>query len=452
MNWISQGCIAFSSYSVISFLALIVNLFALNSAALLRAQPPRSEFLFNNSPSSKVTALFRYAQISKLDLTATESAAVREIETWYLDGAERLAELSRSSSVDAELLLREQLAYEANLRNKAAQAETELLSVLGHERFDASIRALNRDFLEQKLASEGQDKNAFLLSKLLAERLELDTEQLAKLRQIHEKHHRQEEQINREFFIDARELQEDKLNKLLARLTAGQRADYLEVIGKPIDWFRRSDPKGGIAAIISMVKQGSTERRVKSTLERDTARQDFAAKGVSELPERFDAILWHMLSSDSVRRECEMTAEQEAEVELLCKAIRNCCEISSEQAKRRKQELLNGEFPGMEKEAIAKILLPSQLAWLRRAELQLRLSPQIDTFGLADAAAIERFELTSRQLIELRETADLFSDREQQLSNDTNQKVSQNRIECAKAALEVLSDSQRARYQAWLGN
>jgi hypothetical protein len=452
MNRYCRDSDTFSDLTKVGYFVLVVTLATFHSSAFSSAQQPRSDFLFAQSPAEKITSLFRQAQISKLDLTAGESAAVSEIETWYFDGAERLAELSRSNPMDAELLLREQLAYETSLRAKAGQAETELLRVLGVERFDAAVRGLNREYLAQRLSANGQDKDAYLLSELLSERLELERDQLARLKEIYEERRRLEEQLKRKFLLTARELQEEKLDELLACLNSEQRNDYLEVVGKPIDWFRLDDPKGGIAAIVSAVKQGSTLRRVKSSAERDAARKEFAARGISGLPERFDAVVWLMLSSDLIRRECEVTREQESELELLAKAIRSCCEISSEQSESRKQQLLNGEFPGAEKEVIATVLLPGQLAWLRRAELQLRLSLHFDTFGLSDPAVIARFQLSASQLKELREVARQFANREQQMLNETNKQVSKSRIDSVQAAFEVLSDTQRAKYRAWLGD
>jgi hypothetical protein len=55
-------------------------------------------------------------------------------------------------------------------------------------------------------------------------------------------------------------------------------------------------------------------------------------------------------------------------------------------------------------------------------------------------------------LKELREVARQFANREQQMLNETNKQVSKSRIDSVQAAFEVLSDTQRAKYRAWLGD
>lgn len=422
-------------------------------AAPLLAQPPRSEFLFDESPSGKLSSLFRHAGFASLDLTPDQLAGVKEIEAWYLAGAERLAELSRSGAIDAEALLTEQRVYEAGLQAKAAEAEAELIKVLGVGRFDAAVRSLNREFLGQQLAAPGQNQDStYLLSDLLTERLQLTSDQRAQLKEIATSRQQQEDGLKRKLLVRARELQLEKLDKLLSVLTEAQRADYLDVVGKPIDWFRTDDPQGGVAAIVSAVKQGSRIRRGKSATDRETARKEFANKGISELPERFDAILWLMLASDLVRQECEMTKEQTQELDLLVRAIRDCCVLSSEQGQQRKTSLLEGTLPAEGQEQLEPILLPSQLAWLRRAELQLRLSPDADTLGLSDSDLAGRLQLTAAQAKAIREIAREFGEREQQVSESANQQLRQVQVKSTEAAFEILTESQRAKYESLVGN
>lgn len=431
------------------FNVLLLLIYTTNS----HAQPPRAEFLFDTSSSGKLTSLFRHTGLKAQNLTQEELLAIQEIETWYFDGAERLAALSRSGLLNSQQLFEEQQAYEANLRAKATEAEAELINVIGIDRFDDAVRRLNRDFLDQKLNSQGEaTAHTYLTSNILVERLQLEPDQIGKLEEIRNRRQQEQDSLKRELVVSMRDLQLEKLEHFMSVLAAEQKADYLATIGEPIDWFRIEDSLGGVTAIVSAVKQRSTVRRAKSEADRQAARERYTKEGISDLPEQFDNILWLMLTSDLVRSECELTAPQQEQLRRLVVAIRDSCVISSDGAEERKRRLLNGDATSEHAPAIESILLPVQLDWLRRAELQLRLSSHADTLGLADPDTEREFQITAAQASAIRDISRQFIEREQQANDAAKQKLCRGQLKAVQDALEVLTDRQRELYLTLIGD
>ena len=177
-----------------------------------------------------------------------------------------------------------------------------------------------------------------------------------------------------------------------------------------------------------------------------------AALGIdyrNPVPDEVDIVLFELIREPLIWSEIEASKEQIAGLKKLSADIAANADLTNATSKQRMKGLLLGEFD--DAGLLGDMLLDHQLAWLRQAELQLRLWTNRGSFGLLSPELSSRLDLDSDQKAKISKIAnEQFAKRIREANASYAKQYLELALDLVMKETELLDDAQRGRLAKYL--
>ncbi|HMP79567.1 MAG TPA: hypothetical protein PKD54_08960 [Pirellulaceae bacterium] len=369
-----------------------------------------------------------------------------ELRKWWNEEHLRLQKLFESGQIDGNEFTRlyKQLELENLQKHEVVVPPEQLLQAVHQAILNRLVSYLRH--------GGGNDDLAFLGHEKLADRLELNADQKARLRSLRDSFSRWKTKWQEELSDELSQLYREHCQKAVAVLESHQRDRFNRLIGQPIAWFRippksreaLSDASIGLqyGQMSSTFTQGDVRKANEKRLQHNRESGD-------DIPERIDYVLMVFLQDGFFLEELDLADEQAKSIKGFVRNVRDFCEVGSADHNERTAALFRGD--AMYPKPVMDALLPRQTEWLRQTELQVRLAYAYTSCGLLSEELSREIGLSSKQRDQI---ADLTSEFEQ--AANEKRKAHHERFlaeaqSCFRSMLDVLTPSQRKMYAELVG-
>lgn len=370
-----------------------------------------------------------------------------ELRKWWNEEHVRLQMLFESGQMDSHEFSRlyKQLEVE-HLQKHAVVVPPEQLLQAVHQAI------LNRLVSYLRHGGGNDDDLAFLGHEKLADRLELDADQKARLQSLRDSFSRWKIKWREELSDELSQLYREHCQRVVALLESQQRDRFNRLIGQPIAWFKIPAQTRQALSDSSLGQQSgefsSTSTRGDFRKANEKRLQHNRETG-DDIPEHIDYVLMVFLEDQYFLNELDLSDEQTNSIKRFVKNVRGFCQIGSAGYHERTAAIFRGD--AMYPKPVMDALLPRQTEWLRQTELQVRLAYAYASCGLLSEELGRELGLSAKQRDQI---ADLTREFEQ--TANEKRKVHHERLlaeaqTCFRSMLDVLTPSQRKMYAELVG-
>lgn len=345
-------------------------------------------------------------QMSAAD-PASEQAIKAEIEEWQLENCERLAAL-----VDRDKLL-------------------------------IAVQRENVEYFDRYNNDWNLFDPTYLSNARLTDTLKLAPKQERQLADKHKRIAELQEGLWDEFAPAFDELADQALTDINDVLNSDQQKQFMELIGKPINWARTIETSKRFGYVFNSSDPNSRLKSRNKTLEPKNPPDDNA-----KLP-KVDLFLFELLSTKFLRNELELSADQSQKLTGVLQTYRQQRIIDESNSVDRFTALVQAEaiYP----KEITDLLLPHQEDCLKQIELQFRTGAYRFSFGLLHPYLVEELDLTKQQQSRIKKVSRRFTGELFAFSEEARTQFAQLMRAEHLNTMSILTQNQLTRYSLLTG-
>ena len=334
----------------------------------------------------------------------------------------------------------------------------ELIETIGQENTLRLIQVDNFRYLKSYCVEKRLFDPTFLSVPFFHRSLGLDEKQTSQLREIDRRESHEKEEAMEALYMEAKDLNLEKYEKLKKILNPKQRDIYSKLIGRPLNWARLVSTDENFAQSIGECYNANPDKDGFSTLFPTSVK--FGVEQLVELRKKsksydsinidhFDYVVFSLLRSNFFKKEMELTESQQEDLDVFLKNVRSKSVISNRLAPQAIRQLVSNDRKYCEN--LVDILLPSQIEWLKEIELQFRTGLHRETFALTHPLLKKRLELTDIQERKLVEIARSYQSSFSDLQKSCTLEVIKVALENAQHKIDILEKDDKVRFLRLLG-